>query len=254
MRDLGINLVASVLAAAAAWLIQRVVARRRLARMRGFFGLRAGAPSLLIVGKHWSSPRVASVHRNDVAALVELGAIVKECGARADVVPAAEAPKELGKVTEFCVGSTESNSRTTAHLAALLPGVRVVTYGEGGDPVPFIVGEERFERQPHREAYVLVARAVPTAHPIFLLVGQTSLSNLAAARYLAGHHQELRRSHGDRSPFCLVLRVRQPQAYGPDLVELAADVTAAAFGDPPPAAAVPSPRRPWRLPVGRRRD
>jgi hypothetical protein len=51
-----------------------------------------------------------------------------------------------------------------------------------------------------------------------------------------------------------VLRVRQPQAYGPDLVELAADVTAAAFGDPPPAAPVPSPRRPWRLPVGRRRD
>ncbi|MEV4622118.1 hypothetical protein AB0J74_25835 [Asanoa sp. NPDC049573] len=253
MRDLAINLVASMLAAAAAWLVQRLVAQRRLARMRGFFGLRAGAPSLLVVGKHWSSPQAASVHRNDVAALVELGAIVKECGARADVVPASEAPKELGKVTEFCVGGAESNPRTTAHLAALLPGVRVSTYGEGGSTVPFRVAGEVFEHRAHHEAHVLVARAAPTAHPLFLIVGQTSVTNLAAARYLAGHHQELHRLYGDRSPFCLVLRVREPQAYGPDLVELVADVTAAAFDNPPPPA-VPRPRRPWQLLATRRRD
>ncbi|MDG4824292.1 hypothetical protein O7635_20770 [Asanoa sp. WMMD1127] len=253
VQDLAINLVASVLAAVAAWVVQRAVAYRRLARMRGFFGLRDGAPSLLIVGRHWSSARMSSVHRNDVAAIVELGAIVKECGGRADLVPAAEAPKELGKVTEFCVGGRESNPRTEAHLAALLPGVRVTTYAEAGDPVPLLVGEHRFERDPHHVAHVLLARVVPTAHPIFLLVGQTALSNLAAARYLAENHRELQRRYGDQSPFCLALRVREPAAYGPDLVELVGDVTEAAFGGtPPPALPRPRLRQPWWA-VGRRR-
>ncbi len=244
MQDLTINLVASALAAVAAWLVQRAISYRRLARMRGFFGLRAGAPSLLIVGRHWSSPRVSSVHRNDMGAIVELGAIVKECGARVDLVPAAEAPKELGKVTEFCIGGPESNPRTGAHLAALLPGVRVTTYDETGDGVPIFVGTERYDRHPHEAAHVVLARALPTAHPVFLLIGQTALSNLAAARYLAGHHRELQREYGDRSPFCLVLKVRQPSAYGPDLVELVADGTEAAFdGTAPPA--LPLPRRAW---------
>ncbi|GAA1848247.1 hypothetical protein [Asanoa iriomotensis] len=250
MQDLAINLVASALAAVAAWLVQRGVSYRRLARMRGFFGLAEGAPSLLIAGRHWSSPRVSSVHRNDMGAIVELGAIVKDCGGRADLVPAAEAPKELGKVTEFCIGGPESNPRTGAHLRALMPGVRVTTYEEGGERVPILVGDERYERQPHEEAHVLLARALPTAHPVFLLIGQTALANLAAARYLAGHHRELQRQYGDSSPFCLVLKVRQPGAYGPDLVELVGDVTEAAFdGTTPPA--LPKQRRSWRM-VGRR--
>ena len=251
MRDLVINLVASVLAAVAAWLVQRAVAYRRLARMRAFFGLADGAPSLLVVGRHWSSTRMSSVHRNDVAAIVELGAIVKECGGRADLVPAAEAPKELGKVTEFCVGGPESNPRTEAHLAALVPGVRVTTFGEAGDRVPMLVGEHRFERDPHHVAHVLLARTVPTTRPVFLLVGQTSLSNLAAARYLAEHHRELRRRYGDKSAFALMLKVREPGAYGPDLVELVGDVTEAAFdGTAPPA--LPRQRRPWWAVAGRR--
>jgi hypothetical protein len=236
VRDLAINLVASALAAVVAWLAQRAVAYRRLARMRGFFGLREAAPSNLVVGRHWSSPRMSSVHRNDVAAIVELGAIVKECGARADVVSGVEAPKELGKVTEFCVGGPDSNPRTGAHLDSLPPGVRVTTYAEAGYAVPILVGEHRFEQIHRRWAHVLLARAMPTAHPVFLVVGQTSLANLAGARYLAAHHRELRRRYGDSSPFCLALKVREPEAYGPDLVELVADVTEAAFdGTAPPA-------------------
>ncbi|GIF70331.1 hypothetical protein Ais01nite_83660 [Asanoa ishikariensis] len=251
MTDLAINLVASALAAVAAWMVQRAVSYRRLARMRGFFGLRAGAPSLLIAGRHWSSPKVSSVHRNDMGAIVELGAIVKECGARADLVPAAEAPKELGKVTEFCIGGPESNPRTSAHLAALMPGVRVTTFEEADETVPIFVGTQRYDRLPHEEAHVLLARALPTAHPVFLLVGQTALSNLAAARYLAGHHRELQRKYGDSDPFCLVLKIRQPGAYGADLVELVADGTEAAFDGSTPLPALPRPRREWWA-IGRR--
>jgi len=247
--DLTINLVASVLAAVAAWVLQRVLAYRRLARTRAFFGVRQGSPSLLTVGRHWSSPRTHSVHRNDVAAIVELGAVVKECGGRADVVPGAEAPRELGKMAEFCVGGPDSNPRTAAHLAALLPGVRVARYEDAGAEVPITVGEVAYGHDPDKVVHVLLARAVPTAHPVFLLVGQTSLANLAAARYLAAHHGELRRRYGSRQPFCLVLRVVKPKSYGPDLVELVADVTEAAFG-PAPEQPPALPRR--RAPLRRR--
>lgn len=80
-----------------------------------------------------------------------------------------------------------------------------------------------------REDHVLLARLTtgPGTRPVFLISGQTAISNQAGARYLARHHQELARKYGNDS-FCVVLKVVNSQAYGPDVVELAADVTRAA--------------------------
>lgn len=62
---------------------------------------------------------------------------------------------------------------------------------------------------------------------MFLLSGQTANSNQAAARYLAKHHERLARTYG-RDSFCVVLKVINSDAYGPDVTELVADVSAAA--------------------------
>jgi hypothetical protein len=64
--------------------------------------------------------------------------------------------------------------------------------------------------------------------PVFLFCGQRSVANQAAARYLARHHSRLARKYGTRGNFCVLLRVVNSQAYGPDVVELVADVTRAA--------------------------
>jgi hypothetical protein len=75
---------------------------------------------------------------------------------------------------------------------------------------------------------VLLARLTagdrPDTRPVFLFCGQRAITNQAAARYLARHHERLARRHGSGS-FVLLLRVVNSEAYGPDVVELVADVT-----------------------------
>lgn len=233
MVDLAVNLLASVLAGTAVWLGQRLVAYRRLARERSFFGLGVGATVRLIVGRHASSHRENSVHRSDVAALVELSALVRECGARADL----DGTNRLGEHTEFCVGGPTTNPRAEAHMRAMLPAVRIAPFDKRTGGLTLTVGPHRYARRPERLEYALIARCRSgTGRPVFLLIGQTATANLAAARFLAGHHRGLRRTYGTDEDFCVVVRVVEPGAYGADRVELEADVTAEATTPHSPAS------------------
>ena len=239
MQDLAVNLLASVLAGAAVWVAQRLLSYRRLARERAFFGLAGGATCRLVVGRHASAGDERSVHRNDVAALVELATIVRECGARPDLYAGANAPTGVGRVTEFCVGGPTSNPRTEAHMRAMLPGVAMAEYRGPGDELTLAIGEARYARDPDRREYAVVARCAGAGgRPVFVLIGQTAVTNLAAARFLGANHRALRRTYGERADFCLVLRVIEPGAYRADRVELEADVTAEATTPRSPASSV----------------
>lgn len=226
MHDLLINLLASVIAGVAVGLGQRLVSRRRLARERAFFGLTDGGSCLLSVARHFSSPRKASVHRRDVAALVELATLVRECGARADLANDGAPAQGFGRFTEFCVGGPGGNPRTATHLRTMLRGV---TFSDNVETIT--VGAVTYRFRQDLAEYVVLARAGGPARdrPVFVLAGQTAPTNLAAARYLAGHHRALYRRYGAERDFCLVLRVVEPPVYGVDFVELVADVTDVAF-------------------------
>ncbi|MFI7599206.1 hypothetical protein [Actinoplanes sp. NPDC049681] len=226
MGDLLINLLASVIAGTAVWLAQFAIRRRRLDRERAFFGLADGATCLLVTSRHFASPSTESVHRRDVAALVELTTLARECGARADLVGGSDLRHELGRMTEFCVGGPSANPRTAVHLRTALPGVDYAG-------LSFTVGGEKYvNTTEHRYAVLARFRPPSGARPVFLLGGLSSDGNLAAARHLAHHHRGLQREHGDERPFCLVLRVREPDAYGTDFTEVAADVSDVAFTAP----------------------
>jgi hypothetical protein len=231
VRDLLVNLLASIVAGAAVWLAQRMLSYRRLARKRAFFGLEPGAGCLFVVGRHAASPHDMSVHRRDVAALVELATIAKECGARAELVADEDIPQGIGRVTEFCVGGELSNPRAGAHFRALLPGVRFAPFNSLNKELSFTVGTETFRREPDRIEYVVLGRAwAPSgSRPVFIIGGQTARTNLAAARFLAGRYRELSRRYGALTPFCVVLRIVEPAVYGPDYVEIVADVSADSF-------------------------
>jgi hypothetical protein len=237
VQDLMVNLIASVIAGVAVWSGQRLLRWRRLARKRAFFGLNGGETCLLSVARHFSSPSQLSVHRSDVAALVELAAVARDCGARADLVSAADLAGGIGRQTEFCVGGPIGNPRTAAHVrsilrgVAILPGADAAAYESSGRQAPITVGGVAYRREPDREEYVVLARAwgPDGGRPVFVLGGQTAVTNLAAARYLVTHYRELSRRYGADRRFCLVLRVVESQVYGPDFVEVAADVTAEAF-------------------------
>src|SRR5690606_8315146 len=123
--DLSINLLASVIAGTAVWLFQRARRRRRDARRRRFFGLAGRAECVIVAPRHAASPSPYSVNQLDVAAIVEIATVAREC--RANVVLKVQGQNvlfddTLHSATEFCVGGPEANTRMKAHLATFLPG------------------------------------------------------------------------------------------------------------------------------------
>ncbi|MEU7315382.1 hypothetical protein [Streptomyces sp. NPDC007083] len=230
LREIALGLIAAALTAAAGWLARSSLWRRRLHRRQRFFGMPENSSCLLVVNR---DPGVEEwkVAPDDVFALLELSGIIKDCGARADIVGHDTTRQGFGERTEFCLGGPASNRRTAAHLQSLLPGVSVVMEGEA--PGVFAIGSERYRAEKGTVEHVLLARLTgnqdgPGARPVFLICGQRPVDNQAAARYLVRHHAKLARKHGRNGTFCLLLKVVNSRAYGPDVVELVADVTRAA--------------------------
>ncbi|MER5179333.1 hypothetical protein ABT009_13350 [Streptomyces sp. NPDC002896] len=240
VRNIVLGVVAAGISAALGWLARTYLWRRKLRRKQAFFGLPANSESLLVVNREAGGPEL-TVMRHDVFALLELSALIKDCGAHAQVVAHDAAQQGFGERTEFCVGAPPSNRRMAAHLQSLLPGVLVNTDAEPGpDRGSFQIGSERYRAEPGKAEYVILARLTAGqsrgARPVFLFCGQRAITNQAATRYLARTHERLARKHGSGS-FVLLLKVVNSQAYGPDVVELVADVTRAAQAPAPVTSA-----------------
>ncbi|MQY39587.1 hypothetical protein SRB17_76140 [Streptomyces sp. RB17] len=229
VRNIVLGLVATAISASLGWLARTHLWRRKLRRKQAFFGLPDNSETLLVVNRDAGGPEL-TVTRQDVFALLELSALIKDCRAHARVVAHDAAQQGFGERTEFCLGGPASNRRMAAHLSSLLPGVRVNTDAEPGpDRGAFQIGGESYRLGKGQSEYVLLARLTMgrDARPVFLFCGQRAITNQAATRYLARHHERLARKYGTGS-FVLLLKVVNSQAYGPDVVELVADVTRAA--------------------------
>ncbi|MBD0673496.1 hypothetical protein [Streptomyces sp. CBMA156] len=228
-----LGLVASAISAGLGWLAQVLRRRRRVERVREFFGLPGGSECLVVVPRSIGTGSHAhTVTRRDAYALMWLAGLVEECGARPELVAHDAAHRGLGAKTELCLGGPVSNERTAAHLAWGLPGA-LVTSGPGPGSNVIVVGGRDFTAD-RDQAHTLLARiATPDGgRPVFLVSGQTGIANQAGVRYLVAHHRELARTYGRNGTFALVLRVVNPEAYGPDMVEPVADVTAEALQRP----------------------
>ncbi|WP_199783090.1 hypothetical protein [Streptomyces alboniger] len=231
VRDIVLGLIAVGAGAVLGWLARSYLWKRRLRRKQAFFGLPDNSESLLVVNRDAGGGELMVV-RHDVSALLELAAVIKDCGAHTQVVAHDAAQQSFGERTEFCVGNPVAHRRMAAHMHSLLPGVRVNTEPE---PVPdrgaFQIGAERYRLEAGLTEYVILARLTADqdrdARPVFLFCGQRAVTSQAATRYLARHHEKLARKHGNNS-FVLLLKIVNSQAYGPDVVELVADVTRAA--------------------------
>ncbi|HEY5836833.1 hypothetical protein [Streptomyces sp.] len=247
VRTLVLALVACALGAVGGWFLRGYLTRRRLQRKQRFFGLPKESDCLLVVPRD-PGARSWSLARHDAFALLELAAVVKECGAHAEVLAHDTAWQGFGARTEFCIGGPAANLRLAAHLRSMLPGVEINT-----DPTPgpdqgaITVGGETYRLEKGAVEYVLLARLAAAGdsgndRPVFLSSGQRGIANQAATRYLARHHVRLARKYGVDGSFCLLLRVVNSQSYGSDVVELVADVSKA-------AAIAPKVGRPDRSPA-----
>ncbi|EDY60366.1 hypothetical protein GT021_34770 [Streptomyces sp. SID5470] len=241
MRNIVLGVVAAGISAALGWLARTYLWKRKLRRKQAFFGLPDNSESLLVVNRDAGSTELA-VHRYDVFALLELSALIKDCGAHAEVITQDAARQGFGERTEFCVGGPTSNRRMMAHIAAMLPGVLVKVDPSEPGPIrmTYQIGSELYLLEKGVSEYVLLARLTAgqpgLTRPVFLFCGQTAITNQAATRYLARNHERLYRKYGDNS-FVILLKVVNSQAYGPDVAELVADVTRAAQTPLPTPAA-----------------
>ena len=234
-----INLLASAIFGAALWVVSWLGRRRRIERMRAFFGVRPGTRALFVVAKHFSSPEALSVHREDTAAVVELAAMVMACGGRSDLVGYDQVPASLGAVPELCVGGPSSSSRSAAHLRLLVPGVTFESAGQRGFVLRIGDAVYRWKSDHPDDAgddltYAVVIKTYgsPPAAPVFLVCGMTASSNRAAAHHLTTNHRDLARVHGTHGRFALLLTLRGLSAYGSDALVEAEDVTGDAFAEP----------------------
>ncbi|MFG2429573.1 hypothetical protein [Streptomyces sp. NPDC048590] len=235
VRNIVLGLIAAGISAALGWVARTYLWRRKLRRKQAFFGMPGNSECLLVVNRDPSGD--GAVHRNDVFALLELSALIKDCEAHAQIVSHDTARQGFGERTEFCVGGPGSNRRMAAHLQSLLPGVKINTQSEPGpDRASFQIGSERYRLEAGVEEYVLLARLTggQDARPVFLFCGQRAITNQAASRYLMRNHDKLQRKHRNSS-FVLLLKVVNSQAYGADVVELIGDVTRAAQAPLPSA-------------------
>lgn len=217
VRNIVLGVMAAGISAALGWLTRTLLWKRKLRRKQAFFGLPENSESLLVVNRDPAASEPA-VHRFDVYALLELSALIKDCGAHLHVVTQDSAHQGFGERTEFCVGGPGSNRRMMAHMSAMLPGVRVNIDAEPGpDRGAFQIGGERYRMDPGITEYVLLARLTVgdrrDARPVFLFCGQRAITNQAATHYLARNHERLTRKYRTGS-FVLLLKVINSQAYG----------------------------------------
>lgn len=160
VRNIVLGVLAVGVSAALGWLARTYLWKRRLRRKQAFFGLPDNSESLLVVNREAGGPEL-TVMRHDVFALLELSALIKDCGAHAQVIAHDATQQGFGERTEFCVGGPSSNRRMAAHLHSLLPGVDVNVDAEPGpDRGAFQIGSERYLLESGKGEYVILARLV----------------------------------------------------------------------------------------------
>lgn len=225
-----VGLITSLISGGSVWVWGRARVTRRQRERARFFGLSPGDTCRIVAPQAFGIPRTVS--KQDVFSIVELAKLMRDLRADLDVVSSDEGSYGVGDLTEFCVGGPSANTRMQSHLAHFLPGVTVVSYPpDSHKPAAIVAGRAEFLREPDAREYVLVARVrLPgNGRPLFLISGQTGITNRAAAAYLRDNHRRISSAHGDRDNWCLVLRVVAPSVYGYQMTELAEDVTASAF-------------------------
>lgn len=229
LANVAIGLLTSVLGGCLLWLWERGKRTRTLNKKGAFFGVRPGGTCLIVLGHQHDAPGAA--HHRDVRAAVELAMLAGELGCQV-TVESGDFRGGNGDHTEFCVGGPlGSNARTAGHLAAHLPGVTIHPYSTREDSVAIAVGGEQYRFDRGNQAYALVAKFTPqeSSRSVFLVCGQSAVSNQAAIHFLRREYQQVARQLASVERYCILIKASGIGTYDFHRAELVGDVTAAAF-------------------------
>lgn len=105
VRNIVLGVVATAISGGFGWFARTYLWRRTLRRKQAFFGLPSGSDCLFVVNRQMGGTE-GSVHRNDAFALLEISALIKDCGANLQIVSQDTVRQGFGERAEFCVGGS----------------------------------------------------------------------------------------------------------------------------------------------------
>ena len=226
IRDLLIGLITSVIAGFSVWFWERFRRKLDLNRKSSFFGTRPNENCLVIINHN---PRGRDLLSHwDVETVVEIVKIICEINGEVLISAFDKALEPAGEITEFCVGSPDSNERTEAHIKNFMQNFSNTPSSKDSlDSLAIHIAGETYRHKRGELEYVVLARIIPDqySHPIFVVSGQSSLGNKASIYFLAKNYKKLLWDKYKYDSFCLLLRIREPKLYGYKSVELVKDVT-----------------------------
>ncbi|MFE5598160.1 hypothetical protein ACFQ8O_03040 [Streptomyces coelicoflavus] len=175
VRNIVLGVVAAGISATLGWLARTYLSKRKLRRKQAFFGLPDSSESLLVVNRDPAASEPA-VHRFDVFALLELAALIKDCGAHIQVVTQDMVGQGFGERTEFCVGGPGSNRPVPPRHPHRRQGLRSgLPDGHQGVPAGS-AGDQQFHPREHP-----LNRARRTPWPALPPVERTAAASASAA-------------------------------------------------------------------------
>jgi len=228
--ELLINIISSIIVGFSVWLWGKAQQTHALKRKSGFYGLKPNNKCLVVINNDPRAPHAMNLR--DVQTLADLMKIIHEIRVEATIAHFDEVSEPPGIKTEFCLGGWESNRRTKSHLENYLKGVQVKPHDpDSPESIAIVTASGQFNYEWGILEHAILAKFYPksTSHPVFLICGQTAITNRAAVHYLSENYDKfLQKKYGDK-PFCLIIKVTSSREYGYKGAEIALDVTNTAF-------------------------
>ncbi|MGD1949992.1 MAG: hypothetical protein ACFB14_10135 [Leptolyngbyaceae cyanobacterium] len=231
IENFTVGVITSIITGLAVWSWAKLRTSQLLNRRSAFFGI-APKENCLIVINH--DPRNQNaMAMGDVGTLIEMVRLVDTINGKATIAKFDRILEPAGTTTEFCIGGPSSNQRIHVHLANFLPGIVFNDYiADNPDSLAILTKDRTYHYKKDQDEYAILARFFPEpdAYPVILICGQTSKANHGAVHYLVkAHDGYLRKTFGNRRPFCVVVKLRSPLTYGVRSVQFVEDISKVAF-------------------------
>lgn len=235
IENLILGVITSIITGLAVWSWTKLRTSQLLNRRSAFFGMAPKENCLIVINR---SPRNQyAMVMGDVETLIETVRLVDTINGKATIAKFDRILEPAGAVTEFCIGGPASNQRTKVHMTHFLPGVTISPYiADNPDSIAIQTKDYTYRYKKDIDEYAILARFFPEpdSNPVILIVGQTAKAGQGAVHYLVkAHDGHLRKTFGNRRPFCIVLKLRSPLTYGVRSIQLVNDISPIAFAPQP---------------------
>ena len=221
--DIVINIIASIIVGVAVWFWSKYRNEYSLRKKRNFYNIKRDQKIYLTINQYNQTKLMS--HR-DISTLIDISKIPHDLDGDVMILPIDEVKFSPGEYVEFCIGGVDSNRRSELYLDEFFKNIYMNSY-QSQNSLRIEVGNDKFDYEKDRVVYSILAKFYPnknTELPVFLICGQTSLSNKGAAYYLMNNYQELYKKHKN-NPFCYILMTKNFKSFGHKNVSLVKDVS-----------------------------